>query len=86
MHKITHLMIAETEPDYISITEYIRRRHAKDLEKDPTAKPLWSNTVNAAIIRGDIEIHMQGRFKFIDWNKAKDVLFRRYGEIPVKSR
>ena len=78
--------ITEQDPngDYVSIAEYIRRRHKKDLEKDATASPLYHTALIKKIREGLIPIFVQGKSKFIDWNKSGDFLFKRNFQMPVK--
>ena len=76
--------ITKALPDYIILSEYIRRKHALMLENDPFANPVDRSSIMRAVERGDIELYRQGTMVFIDWNKYKGFLFRQYGQMPVK--
>lgn len=72
------------KPDYITISEYIRRKYILMEEADPQAKPVQRSAITRAIERGDIVQHMQGTMLFIDWNIYNDFIFRQYGQKTVK--
>lgn len=75
----------EYTPEYITIADYIRRKHELMLKTDPLAKPVDRGAVMRAIDRGDIIPYRQGKFKFIDWKAAKDLIFRQYFQMPVSA-
>jgi hypothetical protein len=77
--------VAEEGADYITIADYIRRRHAADLEKDPLADPLYDSSLRKVIKRGEIVLFKQGIHFFIDWNKYRNWVFHRYKQGPKKS-
>lgn len=70
--------------EYITITEFIRRRHAADLEKDPLANPLYDSSIRKVTRRGDIVLMKQGIHFFIDWDMYKNWVFHRYKQGPKK--
>ena len=71
-------------PEPITISEYIRRKHALMLETDELAKPVDRGTIDRAVKRGDIVLIKQVTMSFIDWNVYKHFIFRQYGQMPVK--
>ncbi len=71
-------------PEYLKISDYIRRKHELMLERDPLAKPVQRSSISRAIERKEIIPHTQGKFKFIDWNLYKDFIFRQYSQMPVR--
>ncbi len=77
--------VSKTEytPEYVTIADFIRRKHELMLETDPLAKPIDRGAVMRAIDRGDIIPYKQGKFKFIDWKAAKNLIFRQYFQMPV---
>lgn len=69
--------------DYVTIAEYIRRRHAADLLKDATASALYHTSLLQPIRKGYIHVYQEGNNKFINWNKYRTYLFRRNFQLPV---
>ncbi len=81
--KIVYITDQDPNGDYVSIAEYIRRRHKKDLEKNAAASPLYHSIILKKISEGLIPILVQGSSKFIDWNKSGEFLFKRNFQLPV---
>ena len=73
--------VKKTEPqtDYITMAEYIRKKHALMLLSNPNARALDHRSLNRAIERGDIIPYKQGDLTFIDWNAYKNIVFRQKG-------
>lgn len=78
-----HTTTTEEAPHYVSVSQYIRMQYEQELEKDPLAKPLSSYQVHARAKEGVIKFFEQGKNKFIDWNKYRNVVFKRNGQLPV---
>lgn len=69
--------------DLVNVAEYIRRKHAMDLKKDPLANPISNSTILNKIREGHIKIVELNGGKFIDWNVYKNLPFKRYFQMPV---
>lgn len=78
--------IAEDGAEYIPISEYIRRRHKADLEKDSLANPLYDSSIRKVTKRGEIVLYKQGIHFFIDWNKYKNWVFLRYKQAAKTAK
>lgn len=74
----------EEGAEYVSMAEYIRRRHKADKEKDPLADVLYHTSIRNVMKRGDIVMLKQGIHFFIDWNKYKFYVFQRYKQMPKR--
>ena len=70
--------------DLVTVSEYVRRKHAMDLAIDPLATPISKPTVSKKIKEGYIQIVELNGNKFIDWNVYKNLPFRRYFQMPIK--
>lgn len=70
--------------DLVTVSEYVRRKHAIDLAIDPLATPISKPTVSKKIKEGYIQIVELNGNKFIDWNVYKNLPFRRYFQMPIK--
>ncbi len=84
--KINKKLKIITEPEdgaeYVSVSEYIRKRHQADLLNDPLAEPLYHTSLRRVIENGDMQILVQGGHRFVDWNKYKSFVFMRYKQMP----
>jgi len=70
--------------DLVTVSEYVRRKHAIDLAIDPLATPISKPTISKKIKEGYIQIVEINGNKFIDWNVYKNLPFRRYFQMPIK--
>lgn len=79
-------IVPEEDAEYITIAEYIRRRHQADLKKDALAAPLYDSSIRKVTKRGEIVLYRQGSHFFINWNKYKNWVFLRYRQLPNNSK
>lgn len=82
--KLKYTTVADDNAEYIIMSEYIRRRHELDLQKDKLADRLYDTSIRNVIKRGDIVLYKQGSHYFIDWNKYKNWVFSRHKRMPKK--
>lgn len=75
---------APYEPEWVTLTEYIRRKHQQDLLKDALARPVSSNTVRSKMKAGHIKFTEEGGRRFIDWKKYADFPLRTYFQMPTR--
>lgn len=67
-------------PEYITISDYCRRKNEERLKLNPDATSILHNTtIQNAIKKGLIGVFYQGTRRYIDWNKYKNVIFPVYG-------
>lgn len=74
------VVLTEQDPEgmYLTFSQYIDRRFAADLKRDPLCIPLTHSSLLKVIRRGEMEVYIQGERKFIDWNKYHNFLFARF--------
>lgn len=70
--------VPDPNAEYIIVSEYVNRRNAEFLKKDPLAPLLYPNSVRLVTKRGDIVLYRQGVHFFIDWNKYKSWVFNKF--------
>jgi len=83
----TTVEVLQSIPDnaeLVTVSEYVRRKHAADLIIDPTCSPISKSTINKKIAQGYIQVVEANGNKFIDWNVYKNLPFRRYFQMPIK--
>lgn len=79
---IKYTTTPEEGAEYVSVAQYIRKRHEADLKKDAQALPLYDSSVRKVMRRGSIIALKSDIHFFIDWNRYKDFMFMRYGQLP----
>lgn len=63
------------QPEYILISEYIKRKDEERKLADPLAPTLHRGTVQRAIDAGGIVPFIQGKKRLIDWKRYKGYIF-----------
>lgn len=71
-----------TQPDFISVAEYLRRIWKRERDKNPLSRNLTRHTLNRYINRGTIVLEEIDGNLYIDWNKYKDQVFKVYYRNP----
>lgn len=82
----TQKALTPYEAEWVTVTEFIRRKHRMDVEKDALARPVAANTVNSKLNAGSIAFRQEGKRRFIDWNRYKDYPLRTYFQMPTQQQ
>jgi hypothetical protein len=72
--------------DWVTITEYIRRKHQADKEKDALATKVSFRTILSKIRSGAMKARQEDDRHFIDWEKYKDYPLRTYFQMPTRKK
>lgn len=72
------------DKDLVTVAEFRRRILERDRKKDPLARMISRDNIEAKIAAGYIQTEEHNGRKWIDWNAYKHIPFRAYLSMPER--